>query len=323
MKIAAVFPGQGSQALGMGAWLVENFPIAKQTFEEASNALSLDMQKLCFNSSDAELALTQNTQPALLCVSTATQRVLKSTTNVNIAFTAGHSIGEYAALVLAGSLDFATAMKAVRLRGESMQAAVPVGQGGMVATLGLSEEQIAALCTWAEKSSGHSPVQAANYNCPGQVVISGNLQALNYLRENFKPEVVPGESKRVKFIPLNVSAPFHCSMMKPAEIKMRDFFETVDFKHAEIPVVQNLTAEAVMDPNTLRTNLIAQVSGSVRWTQSVQTLQQNGVTDYIECGHGTVLKGLIKKIDDKAQVHTLQSLEDLKTLEAVLKASGH
>lgn len=322
MKTAIVFPGQGSQALGMGLWLYQNFDIAKKTFDEASTALNLDIKKLCFESSDAELALTQNTQPALLCVSTATQRVLLSQTGLKPHYTAGHSIGEYASLVLSEVFDFSLAMKAVRLRGESMQAAVPVGQGGMVAVLGLNEEQIQALCAWAESNSGHSPVQAANFNCPGQVVISGNLQALNYLRDNFKPEIVPGECKRVKFIPLNVSAPFHCSMMKPAERAMQDFFSPVTFKEAQVPVAQNLTAEIVIQPEILKKNLVAQVSGAVRWTQSIQKLQAEGVTHYIECGNGSVLKGLIKKIDESATVHSLQSLDDLNSLEAILKASG-
>ncbi|MFN8791311.1 MAG: ACP S-malonyltransferase [Bdellovibrionales bacterium] len=323
MKWSAVFPGQGSQAVGMGRWLVQNFPIAQRTFHEASEALGFDLQKLCFESSDAELALTQNTQPALLCVSTATQRVLRETLSPTLSLTAGHSIGEYAALVLADVIDFPTAMKAVRLRGEAMQAAVPVGLGGMVAVLGLQDEQITALCQWAEKASGQGPVQAANFNCPGQVVLSGNLQALNYLRENFKPEVVPGEAKRVKFIPLNVSAPFHCSLMKPAEEKMAQFLKPVSFHKAQIPVVQNLTAEIVTDPSTLKSNLVAQVSGAVRWTQSVHTAVNSEVTHFIECGHGTVLKGLIKKCDERAQVHSLQTLEDLKILEGALKASGH
>ncbi len=322
MKTAIVFPGQGSQALGMGLWLYQNFPLAQQTFDEASGALGLDIKKLCFESSEAELALTQNTQPALLCVSTATQRVLRETTGLQPTITAGHSIGEYASLVMADVLDFVTAMKAVRLRGEAMQAAVPVGQGGMVAVLGLNEEQIQALCQWAESASGQGPVQAANYNCPGQVVISGNLQALNYLRENFKPEVVPGETKRVKFIPLNVSAPFHCSMMKPAEDKMKEFLTPLAFQKPRYPIVQNLTATISTEPEMIKKNLIAQVSGAVRWTQSIQTIRSHGVQNYIECGHGSVLKGLIKKIDDQAEVYSLQSLEDLKSLEGILKASG-
>ena len=327
MKWSIVFPGQGSQSLGMGKWLHDEFPAARQVFEEASQSLNLDMKRLCFESSDAELALTANTQPALLCVSTATQKVLQEKLNVTVSYTAGHSIGEYASLVLAGVIPFSTAMKAVRLRGESMQKAVPVGEGGMVACLGLDEKQVEILCNWAEKASGEKPVQPANFNCPGQIVLSGNLKALNYLRENFKPEAVDAEAfkdaKRVKFIPLNVSAPFHCSMMKPAEIAMAEFFKEIEFKKPTVPVVQNLTAQVEVDPSRLKQNLVSQVSGSVRWTQSVQNLASLGVTQYIECGHGQVLKGLIKKIDEKAQTHSLQSLEDLKKLEEFFKASGH
>jgi [acyl-carrier-protein] S-malonyltransferase len=322
-----VFPGQGSQALGMGQWLYNQFPTAKKVFQEASDAISLDMAKLCFESSDAELALTANTQPALLTVSTATQKVIQEKLNIPLKLTAGHSIGEYASLVLAGVMPFATAMKAVRLRGESMQAAVPVGLGGMVATLGLDEKQVEILCHWAEQASGEKPVQPANFNCPGQIVLSGNLKALNFMRENFKPETVDAEAfkeaRRIKFIPLNVSAPFHCSMMKPAELAMAKFFENVTFQKAQIPVVQNLTAVAVTEPSVLKQNLVAQVSGSVRWTQSVQFLSGQGVTQYVECGQGTVLKGLIKKIDENAITHNVQSLDDLTSLEAAFKASGH
>ena len=327
MKWSLVFPGQGSQSLGMGKWLHDEFPIARQTFEEASQSIGVDMKKLCFDSSDAELALTANTQPALLCVSTATQRILQEKLNIPVSYTAGHSIGEYASFVLSGVIPFSTAMKAVRLRGESMQKAVPVGEGGMIACLALDEKQVEILCNWAEKASGEKPVQAANFNCPGQIVLSGNLKALNYLRENFKPETVDAEAfkdaKRVKFIPLNVSAPFHCSMMKPAEQAMADFFKAVEFKAPQTPIVQNLSAQVETEPARLKQNLVSQVSGSVRWTQSVQLLTTLGVTQYIECGHGQVLKGLIKKIDEKAQTHSLQSLEDLNKLEEFFKASGH
>ena len=327
MKWSLVFPGQGSQSLGMGKWLHDEFPIARQTFEEASQSIGVDMKKLCFDSSDAELALTANTQPALLCVSTATQRILQEKLNIPVSYTAGHSIGEYASFVLSGVIPFSTAMKAVRLRGESMQKAVPVGEGGMIACLALDEKQVEILCNWAEKASGEKPVLAANFNCPGQIVLSGNLKALNYLRENFKPETVDAEAfkdaKRVKFIPLNVSAPFHCSMMKPAEQAMADFFKAVEFKAPQTPIVQNLSAQVETEPARLKQNLVSQVSGSVRWTQSVQLLTTLGVTQYIECGHGQVLKGLIKKIDEKAQTHSLQSLEDLNKLEEFFKASGH
>ena len=327
MTWSFVFPGQGSQSPGMGKWLYDQFPLAKQTFDEASESLGLDMKKLCFESTDSELAMTVNTQPALLCVSTATQRVLQQKLSIPLSSTAGHSIGEYASLVLSGVLPFSTAMKAVRLRGESMQKAVPVGMGGMLACLGLDEKQVEILCNWAEKESGAAPVQAANYNCPGQIVLSGNLQALQFIKDNFKPEAVDPEAfkeaKRIKFIPLNVSAPFHCSMMKPAEKAMADFFQNIDFGKPLVPVVQNLTAQVETEPLKLKQNLIAQVSGSVRWTQSIQNLSSLGVNQYIECGHGQVLKGLIKKIDEKAQTHSLQSGEDLSQIEALFKASGH
>lgn len=327
MKWSFIFPGQGSQALGMGKWLHDEFQTAREVFSEASDALNMDLKKLCFESSDAELALTANTQPALLCVSTATQKVVQEKFNLPVSFTAGHSIGEYASLVLSGVIPFSIAMKAVRLRGESMQKAVPVGEGGMLATLGLDEKQAELLCKWAEKNSGHSPVQPANFNCPGQIVLSGNLKALHFIKDNFKPEDVDSEAfkeaKRIKFIPLNVSAPFHCSMMKPAEAQMKNFFDPLVFQAASIPVVQNLTAQVETNPQLLKQNLVAQVSGSVRWTQSVQKLSSLEVKYYVECGHGTVLKGLIKKIDENATVFSMQSREDLTQLETQLKAMGH
>ncbi|MCB0370317.1 MAG: ACP S-malonyltransferase, partial [Bdellovibrionales bacterium] len=205
-----LFPGQGSQAPKMGEFLYQSYSIAKQTFQEASEAIGIDMAKLCFEGSDADLALTENTQPAILCVSIATHRVLNEMTSIQFQATAGHSIGEYAALVAAGSIPFFDAMKAVRVRGQAMQSAVPVGEGGMLAVLGLEPDQVEWLCQWAEKESGHSPVSAANFNSPGQIVISGSAKCLNWLRENFKSELLPRSPKKAKLIPLNVSAPFHC-----------------------------------------------------------------------------------------------------------------
>ena len=321
--VCLLFPGQGSQAPGMGRFLFDQFKVAQDVFQEGSQALGLDLKKLCFESDEKTLALTENTQPALLCVSTAAFRILKTEVNLIPDSAAGHSIGEYAALVAAGSLAFSEAIKAVRVRGQAMQSAVPVGQGGMTAVLGLEDEQVRFLCEWTVKKSGFSPLSPANFNSPGQVVISGSMKALNWLKENFDASVIPGEAKRAKLIPLTVSAPFHCDLMKPAEEKMRQVLSEIQFKDAAFPIVQNFTADFVSDAATLRENLIRQVSAPVLWTQSVKKIREHGTAQGIECGHGKVLAGLIKKIDPEFKVWANQSLEDLELIKKNLKASGH
>lgn len=324
MMITLLFPGQGSQQPGMGRFLFDNFKIAKETFEEASEALSLDMKKLCFEGSEVELALTENTQPALLLVSTLTQRVLKSEYHLQIATGAGHSIGEYAALVAANAIEFPAALKAVRTRGQAMQSAVPVGQGGMIATLGLEPDQARFLCEYVVKSSGFGPLSPANFNSPGQIVLSGSLQAIEWLKANFKPEIFPEPPKRAKLIPLNVSAPFHCEMMLPAEEKMREVLSAMRFSRPEFKIVQNFTAHFESEPERLRENLIRQVSAPVRWTESMELLKAQKFTQCIECGVGRVLTGLLKKIDGEAfAVLNTNSLEDLKLIEEYMKASSH
>lgn len=319
-----VFPGQGSQQPGMGRFLFENFKVAQETFEEASDALKQDMKALCFEGSEADLALTENTQPALLLVSTAAQRVLANDFGIKAHSAAGHSIGEYAALVAAGVLPFADGMKAVRTRGQAMQSAVPVGQGGMVAVLGLEPEQVATLCEYTVKNSGHGPLSAANFNSPGQIVISGSMNAINWLKDNFKPEVIFTEApRRAKLIPLTVSAPFHCEMMKPAEDKMREVLTSIEFKNSAFPIIQNFNAKAETEAATLRENLIRQVSAPVLWTQSMETLKAMGQAQVIECGAGKVIQGLLKKIDaDFFKVMTTTSMEDIKSIEEFLKASS-
>lgn len=321
--ISLLFPGQGSQAPGMGKFLVDEFKIAKETFEEASEALSLDMKKLCFDGSDADLALTENTQPALLCVSTATERVLRQEFSIKATAAAGHSIGEYAALVAAEAVEFAPAMKAVRRRGQAMQAAVPKGEGGMLACLGLDDTQVRWLCEWAEKESGFKPLSPANFNSPGQVVISGSQKVIDWLKASFKAEVIPGSPRRAKLIPLNVSAPFHCSLMEPAEKIMREVLTSMSFKEARFPVCQNVNAQLETQGENLRENLIRQVSAPVLWTQSMENFKKQGFLTAIECGHGQVLKGLLKKIDEAFKVYSLNSIEDLKSLGHDLKAMGH
>lgn len=318
---SAIFPGQGSQSPGMGKFLYDEFAVARQTFEEASDSLHIDFKKLCFEGSEADLALTENTQPCLVLVSTATYRVLNAELDFQPTAAAGHSVGEYAAVVAAGALPFASAMLAVRLRGQAMQSAVPVGQGGMTAVMGLEPEQVFELCRWVESTSGDGPVQPANLNAPGQIVISGKKSALDWLGANYKSDLF-ANAPRVKFIPLKVSAPFHCAMMKPAEEKMAAVLSEMRFSQARFPVVQNVNAEAVTDGEALRRNLVAQVSAPVRWIDCVKQLIQLGHSRAAECGSGKVLAGLIKKIDGEAlRVFNINSLEDIKATEVALKGS--
>jgi len=323
VSFSFIFPGQGSQAPGMGKFLFDEFAIARNTYEEASDALSIDLKKLCFEGSEQDLALTENTQPALLTTSVATARVLKTTFGLKSSATAGHSIGEYSSFVEGGVFSFPDAVRAVRNRGQYMQSAVPVGEGGMAATLGLDEAQVLFLCSWTEKNSGFKPVNAANFNCDGQIVISGSLKALNWLKDNFKSEIFAAnglpEPRRAKLIPLQVSAPFHCDLMKPAEEKMRAFLNGINFQNSSLPIFQNFHAKAETEAAILKENLIKQVSGSVKWTQSMLAMKQAGHKRFVECGHGGVLKGLLKKIDPEFEVFSTQNLDDLKLIEAAQK----
>lgn len=314
--LSFVFPGQGSQSSGMGTFLYEEFKVARDIFEQASDVLGFDIKKLCFTGSTEELALTENTQPALLTVSTATSAVLQEVMGLKPTLTAGHSIGEYSSFVLGKVLSFSDAILAVRLRGQAMQSAVPTGQGGMTAILGLNEEQVQFLCLWACQKSGFSPLSPANYNCDGQIVISGNQKALAWLKENFNPEILPGEPKKAKLIPLQVSAPFHCEMMKPAQQIMSDFFATISFRNSTLPIIQNVHALAETQAEVLKENLITQVSASVKWTQTMQQLKAYKSSTIIECGQGNVLKGLFKKSDPEYfKIYSTNSLDDLKALE--------
>lgn len=317
---AFLFPGQGSQNVGMGSFLYDNFQTAKLTFEEASDALNIDLKKLCFTSTSEELALTENTQPALLTVSTATSRVLTHDIGLKAHITAGHSIGEYSSLVLGDVLSFSEALRAVRVRGLAMQSAVPIGQGGMTAALGLNEEQVFFLCRWAVENSGYSPLSPANFNCEGQIVLSGNSKTLDWLKLNYKPEIIPGDPKRSKLIPLQVSAPFHCEMMKPAQIKMEKFFENITFNNSKIKIIQNVHAQVETQGELLKKNIINQVSAPVRWSQSMLKLKEQGISNCFEVGNGNVLKGLLKKIDsDFFKVYSTTNLDDIKAIENLNK----
>ena len=217
-------------------------------------------------------------------------------------------------------MPFSTAVKAVRLRGEAMQSAVPVGQGGMAAVMGLNDEQARQLCQFVVSKSGFSPLSPANFNCPGQIVISGSQKALDWMKTNLKAEEVFPDVKRLKIIHLQVSAPFHCDMMKPAEDKMRDFLSEVQFTNAKFPIIQNYSAKAETSAEILKENLIRQVTASVLWTQSMQYALEQNWTKCIECGTGKVLQGLLKKIDsERFQVFNTNSLEDIENIEKSLK----
>ncbi len=323
MHWGAIYPGQGSQHLGMGKFLWENFPLVKECFEEASDAISWDMKRLCFDSSEGELALTSNTQPALLLVSVATHRVIRSLVPTQPLGGSGHSIGEYAALVMAQVLEFSSAIRAVRKRGEYMQAAVPVGQGGMTAVMGVSDEQCRELCLWAKKESCLTYLDPANFNCPGQVVISGEAKILEWLQKNYVNAVFSGEPpKRMKLIPLKVSAPFHSSLMKPAEEQMKKVLIDTVFEQALYPVVQNFNAQPVRDRSELRTNLIKQISAPVRWVECIIQLQKLGCKTLIEMGCGKVLTGLVKKIcGEQMATYNVNTLDEIKILEKALISS--
>lgn len=321
---AALFPGQGSQSVGMAQFLYENFSIAKQTFEEASDTLKIDFKKLCFEGPESDLQLTENTQPALLLVSTATFRVVESIAPLKIKAAAGHSVGEYAAVVTSGAVEFADALRAVRIRGQAMQKAVPVGEGGMVAVMGLTEEQVTFLCQWAEKTSGLKPIEPANFNAPGQVVISGSQKLIDWMKANAKADLFAPETPRLKMIPLAVSAPFHCSLMKPAEEEMGRVLSDIKFKDSKWPIVQNFTAKEATNGDELRKNLVFQVSGPVRWTQCMARLKELGCERSIEFGAGRVLTGLAKKIDSSAPApFNINTLDELKALEAALKENAN
>ncbi len=320
---AAVFPGQGSQHVGMGKFLFENFKSTKLLFEEASDAVSTDFKKLCFDGPEESLTLTENTQPALLLVSTSTHKAFSEVCGDNLKSVAGHSIGEYAAAVAVGSLKFSDGIKAVRMRGQAMQSAVPVGTGAMLAVLGLEDNQVREICKWAEKESKDSPLEPANFNSPGQVVISGKKTVTDWLKNNFKAEALNPPAKRVKFIELKVSAPFHCSMMRPAEERMKKVLADMPFEKAKFPIVQNFDAKETTDGNVIREKLIRQVSAPVLWTQCINRMKEIGIQNLIELGPGQVLSGLTKKIDSAHfKSFNITSLEDIKGLEKHIKTNG-
>jgi [acyl-carrier-protein] S-malonyltransferase len=305
-KTAFLFPGQGSQSVGMGRDLAENFPIARQTFDEANDALGFDLAELCFNGPEEKLRLTEFTQPAIFTVSVAALRVLAEA-GVTADYVAGHSLGEYSANVAAGSIEFATAARTVRRRGQLMQQAVPPGEGAMAAILGMPVEAVIALCQEASRETG-APVEPANLNSPEQIVISGATVAVEWT----VPLARLRGAKRAVMLP--VSAPFHCSLMQPAQDALAPILEQVTFLPANVPVIVNVNAGLVTEPTALRDALIRQVTGAVHWTESMQVLIARGVTNFIEVGPGKVLSGLLRQIDRAQKCAQVEDSASLKKL---------
>jgi [acyl-carrier-protein] S-malonyltransferase len=308
-KVAFIFPGQGSQYPGMGRELSDSFASARRVFEEADRAAGFGLSKLCFEGPAEELQLTANTQPAILAVSAAAAEVLREK-GVRADYVAGHSLGEYSALVAAGSLSLADAVRLVRKRGQYMQEAVPVGAGAMAAILGIEPGTVNEVCREAAQGEVVSP---ANLNSPGQVVIAGNAAAVERAVEVAKKR----GARRAMM--LNVSAPFHCALMKPAEERLAKDLEQLEMADPRVPLVNNVDAALVRSGGAARDGLRRQVSAPVRWEESMRLLRREGVEIFVEVGPGKVLCGLLRQIDREAQSCRV---EDLATLEEALGKLG-
>lgn len=305
MTRAFVFPGQGAQTIGMGRALAEAYPAAKAVFDEVDAALGQNLSALIWEGDIETLTLTENAQPALMATSIAALRALEAegiTLAGHASFVAGHSLGEYSALCAAGALSLSDTARLLRIRGRAMQEAVPVGVGAMAALLGLDFETVTAVA--AEAAQGEV-CQAANDNDPAQVVVSGHRAAVERALEIAKAK----GAKRALLLP--VSAPFHCALMQPAAAVMSDALAAVVINKPVVPVVANVRAEAVTEPDRLRDLLVAQVTGSVRWRESVQWMERAGVTEYWEIGAGKALSGMIKRISKEAQTRAVGTPEDV------------
>lgn len=306
-RIAFVFPGQGAQAVGMGKDFYDSHAQARARFEQADEALGIKLTELIFQGPEEELKKTANTQPALLATSIA---ILEAVRELDIQpdFVAGHSLGEYCALVAADVIGFEDAIRTVRARGEFMEQAVPGGRGGMAAVLGAERERLAELCRAVSAEVG--VVEMANVNCPGQIVVSGSAEGVRAVVERGK------EAGAKRVLPLEVSGPFHSSLMKPAAERLAGVLERVSMRDARIPVVANVTADSVLQADQLRSLLVDQVVSPVLWEDSVTWMIAQGVETFVEIGSGTVLAGLIKKVDKRAQTVSINSLGALEAFAA-------
>ena len=303
-KTAFIFPGQGSQYAGMGKSIAGAYPEAKDVFERADRALGFSLSDLCFEGPGEELKLTENTQPAILATSIAVERVLAQK-GVVPDFVAGHSLGEYSALVTAGSLGLESALTLVRKRGRYMQEAVPVGVGAMAAILGLAADEVGEICRRAAEGE---VVEPANFNGGGQVVIAGHRAAVE------RVSALAKESGARRTIPLPVSAPFHCQLMKPAADRLSRDLQATEFSNLQMPLVTNVDAIPITESSDARSGLERQVASPVRWEASIHRLVEEGVTRFIEVGPGRVLAGLLRKIHKQANVASIEKPESLDKL---------
>ncbi len=305
---SVLFPGQGSQSVGMGKNLYENFDYIKSLFQLADDILQYPISKIIFEGSKEILDQTENTQPAIFLISYSIAEVIKRETNFNInkaKFFAGHSLGEYSALACSGSITFEQTIKLLQIRGKSMQSAVPKGQGGMIAVLGSEIEKINEIINF---NKDKFTCYVANDNSVGQVVISGNMNDLNNFSEELK-------NNKIKNIKLPVSAPFHCKLMRSATDKMREEILKIEFKKPETNIISNVTADQINDHNDIKKLLIEQIEKPVRWRETVIKMINSKVESFIEIGPGKVLSGLIKRIDNKVKLMQINNLDDIKNLD--------
>ena len=304
MSITFVFPGQGAQVIGMGQTLARAYPKSRIVFEEVDDALDFKLSKLVWEGEIEELTLTENAQPALMATSIATLRAMEEEgiSSDTVKYFAGHSLGEYSALCAAGALDLADTARLLRLRGKSMQKAVPIGVGAMAAILGLNFEVVEKI---AQEASQKQVCQAANDNDPNQVVISGNLEAVE------RAIILAKEKGAKRAIILPVSAPFHCELMQPASDVMAEAFSKVSFKIPSSPIVANYSALPVVDPTEIKNLLIKQITGRVRWRETINYISQNGVDKVIEIGSGKALTGMIRRINKDINCYNIGSSDDL------------
>ena len=306
-KVAFVFPGQGSQKVGMCKDFYDNYACAKKVFEEADDALGFSITKMCFEGPEEDLRLTKYTQPAILTCSVAALAVMREH-GLECEAAGGHSLGEYSALVAADVMRLQDAVVAVHKRGEFMQEAVPVGEGAMAAGMGLTPDAIVAVCQNVEAECGEE-VQAVNFNCPGQVVIAGATKAVDKASEALKA----AGAKRA--IPLPVSAPFHSTLMKPAAERLKEVLDKIDFRDAKFPVFSNVTAEPVVKAEEIRALLVKQAASPVKWEMSMHRMIKDGFDTFVEVGPGKVLTGFTRKID---RAMNALNVEDMASLEKTL-----